>query len=241
MLLPKREVVCNMQIEIELNGKSRKDLVVAIGEVLDVKPTYLGVPTFKYKIGNYEVDKEAALHYNEEVEGETAALLLEELKSQGFIPNIPSSETGANVGDENKLVIEMPKADFTEQALVNLEKIISSKKDLIEKSLGTTDLKIIFTEDKVIFPWFKVDDDSEKIKAHTHFIAALCTMAKKQKRVISTQKEVKNEKYAFRCFLLRLGFIGDEFKAARKILLANLSGNSAFKNNIAQDKEVDVL
>ncbi len=42
--------------------------------------------------------------------------------------------------------------------------------------------------------------------------------------------EVKSdEKYAFRCFLLRLGFIGDEFKKSRKILLANLDGSSAFK------------
>jgi hypothetical protein len=31
-------------------------------------------------------------------------------------------------------------------------------------------------------------------------------------------------------FLIRLGFVGDEYKTARKILLRNLSGNSAFKN-----------
>ncbi len=42
--------------------------------------------------------------------------------------------------------------------------------------------------------------------------------------------ETDNDKYAFRCFLLRLGFIGDEYKAARKILLGNLTGNSAFRH-----------
>ena len=45
------------------------------------------------------------------------------------------------------------------------------------------------------------------------------------------------EKYAFRCFLLRLGFIGNEYKAERKILLKNLSGNSSWKNG-APEKEV---
>ena len=40
----------------------------------------------------------------------------------------------------------------------------------------------------------------------------------------------ENEKYAFRCFLLRLGFIGEEYKVERKILLKNLTGSSAFKN-----------
>ena len=61
------------------------------------------------------------------------------------------------------------------------------------------------------------------------FIAQLCKLSKDQKRVSATEKEVDNEKYAFRCFLLRLGFIGDEYKATRKILLRNLSGNSAWK------------
>ena len=43
------------------------------------------------------------------------------------------------------------------------------------------------------------------------------------------EKEVETEKYAFRCFLLRLGFIGKDYKDERKILLRNLTGSSAFK------------
>ena len=61
------------------------------------------------------------------------------------------------------------------------------------------------------------------------FITALVGMAKNQKRITAKEKTVDNEKYAFRCFLLRLGFIGTEYKADRKILLRNLSGSSAFK------------
>jgi hypothetical protein len=48
------------------------------------------------------------------------------------------------------------------------------------------------------------------------------------------EKKVDNEKYAFRCFLLRLGFIGAEYKTDRKILLKNLTGSSAFKNGGAE-------
>ena len=55
----------------------------------------------------------------------------------------------------------------------------------------------------------------------------------------ATEKDVTNEKYAFRCFLLRLGFIGAEYKADRKILLKNLTGSSAFKTvKEAADDEV---
>ena len=55
-------------------------------------------------------------------------------------------------------------------------------------------------------------------------------MSRNAKRVTATEKPVDNEKYAFRCFLLRLGFIGNEYKMERKILLKNLTGSSAFKN-----------
>lgn len=47
---------------------------------------------------------------------------------------------------------------------------------------------------------------------------------------MSEPHEESNEKYAFRCFLLRLGFIGPKFKDQRKVLLRNLTGSAAFKN-----------
>ena len=72
--------------------------------------------------------------------------------------------------------------------------------------------------------------DADAVQAYTHFISALCEMSKNAKRVTATEKAVDNEKYAFRCFLLRLGFIGAEYKTERKILLKNLTGSSAFKN-----------
>ena len=63
-------------------------------------------------------------------------------------------------------------------------------------------------------------------------------MALNQKRITAKEKPVDNDKYAFRCFLLRLGFIGEDYKTERKILLRNLSGSSAFKNG-AKKTEVE--
>ena len=68
----------------------------------------------------------------------------------------------------------------------------------------------------------------DEVSAYTEFVSRLCDLARKVKRVIPTATENDNDKYAFRCFLLRLGFIGDEYKKARKVLLKNLTGNSAF-------------
>lgn len=76
---------------------------------------------------------------------------------------------------------------------------------------------------------FTITDFLKVIKGTSD--TALCEMAKTQQRVNATEKQVENEKYAFRCFLIRLGFVGSEYKTERKILLKNLSGNSAFKNS----------
>jgi hypothetical protein len=83
---------------------------------------------------------------------------------------------------------------------------------------------------KLRFPWFSAAASPEAIKAYTQLVAALAAMAKEQKRITAKEKTVDNEKYAFRCFLLRLGFIGEEYATARKILLTGLSGNSNFKS-----------
>lgn len=127
------------------------------------------------------------------------------------------------------LVIEMPRASFTDTALDNLKRLVESKGSLIQKALGAETLELEITDDKVGFPWFENGTDPDAVKAYTHFVAALCEMARVQKRVTAKEKETDNDKYAFRCFLLRLGFIGAEYKEERKILLKNLSGSSAFK------------
>ena len=125
------------------------------------------------------------------------------------------------------LTVEIP---LEKVAVGNLTKLLDAKGDLIRKALGISELPIEVLEDQVAFPWFSELPDADAVQAYTHFISALCEMSKNAKRVTATEKAVDNEKYAFRCFLLRLGFIGAEYKTERKILLKNLAGSSAFKN-----------
>ena len=110
-----------------------------------------------------------------------------------------------------------------------LQHIIGSKGTLIMHALGTDDISITVKDGKITFPWFDCEQGSDEAQAYMLFVTALCRMSKSIKKVNTWDKEVPNEKYAFRCFLLRLGFIGDEYKAARKILLRNLEGNTAFR------------
>ena len=150
--------------------------------------------------------------------------------------DVPDEDESEDSGDS--LILSYPRKDISDAALENLRLLVASKELLIKKVLGANALPIEVTDEAVSFPWFAGFPQPEEISAYAHFTDKLIGMAKTQKRVTAKEKETDNEKYAFRCFLLRLGFIGDEYKAARKILLRNLSGSGAFKSGNPKVPEI---
>jgi hypothetical protein len=70
-----------------------------------------------------------------------------------------------------------------------------------------------------------------KIKAYINLSLAMSAQAINQKRAKAQKPITDNDKYAFRCWLLTLGMIGDEFKTTRDHLLANLTGNAAWRHD----------
>ena len=235
-----------MRIEFNRTGAERKALVKAISEITGAAAVYKYVPTCAYEIDYFTVTKDGALEFDDRADSEEIESLLEQLAERGFtaadsgeeeISEKVSEDAAAEPQGENVgLTVAIP---LDKVAVGNLTKLLDAKGSLIKKALGITELPIEITEDEVSFPWFDTCPDADTAKAYTDFIAALCKMSKEQKRINATEKEVTNEKYAFRCFLLRLGFIGAEYKADRKILLKNLTGSSAFKTaKEAADDEV---
>lgn len=85
------------------------------------------------------------------------------------------------------------------------------------------------TKGTVEFRLFNSTLQAGKIKAYVQFCLALNAMAINQKSASYRASALDNPKYTFRCFLLRLGLIGDEFKTCRLHMLANLDGNSAWR------------
>jgi len=222
-----------MKINYNVTGEQRKELVKAIGAILRVKPVYMKMPTCAYEIGDITVDKEGALICEDSAKAERIA---HNLIADGFTAADDATESAVeetapaeDVDAPESLTISMPKDGFTDEAIANLQHLVESKATLIKKALGAETLTITVENDKISFPWFAGFPAPEEISAYAKFIGKLCGMAKTQKRFTAKDKTVDNEKYAFRCFLLRLGFIGAEYKADRKILLKNLTGSSAFK------------
>ena len=241
-----------MERRFNVTGERRKEMVKVISGIVGMKAVYMRMPTCAYAISNFTVSKEGTLVWDERTDSGTVEKVLAGLAQAGFTaeleetaeaqaepqdsaeetaeaqmePEAPTEEPQEGIG----LTVSLPRESFTDAALENLHRLVDAKAALIKKALAVESLPVEADEEKVSFPWFADGQDGDAAKAYTHFITALCDMARKQKRVTAKERPADNEKYAFRCFLLRLGFIGEEYKGERKVLLKNLSGNGSFKS-----------
>ena len=99
-------------------------------------------------------------------------------------------------------------------------------------------LHATFTKGTVEFRLFQFDAPADgkqngihagQLKSYIQLCLALSEMAKEVRTASPKPQQHENPKFAMRTWLLRLGFIGEEFATAREILTRNLSGNAAFR------------
>lgn len=99
-----------------------------------------------------------------------------------------------------------------------------------------------FTKGTVEFRLFQFDEPTRErrgglhagqLKSYIQLCLALSQMAKEVRTASPKPQQNENPKYAMRTWLLRLGFIGDEFKTARDILTRRLAGDASFRNGRA--------
>ena len=228
-----------MEIRFNVTGSKRKELATIISEVIGQKLVYKGMPSAAYEVADITISKDGTVSYDERTKDDIIKAIIEKVGISGFTAEATAptesttteastDETEADVAasaSSTGLVISFP-ADKVN--IENLRKLLESKSTLIKKALEVEVFPIEEHDNQVSFPWWPTMPDFDAITAYTSFLAALCKMSKEQKRITAKEKLVENEKYAFRCFLLRLGFIGDEYKQSRKILCRNLCGNSAY-------------
>jgi len=140
-------------------------------------------------------------------------------------------EDGMSADDVPTMItIELPAENVKEDVL---RPLIESKAALIKAALGDDGfggLPVVFDygERKVQFNWLRFGADADAIKAWSTFLAAACKFSKTARRVTAKDTAAENEKFAFRTFMVKIGMSGPEDKWARKFLLRNLTGDSAF-------------
>ena len=100
-------------------------------------------------------------------------------------------------------------------------------------------LHATFTKGTIEFRLFQFADPADgkrnglhagEMKAYIQLCLAMSQLAKMVRTASPKPQQTDNEKYAMRCWMLRLGFIGDEFATAREILLRNMEGNASWRN-----------
>lgn len=207
-----------MLINYHVTGEERKRLVKTIASYTGCDAKYLGVPSCAYRVDGFTIDREGALSFDDSIDTEMVGELLDLLRNEGF------------ESEPSDMIISVPVEFDRPQTYEILTALISSKQTLIRQALGIAELPVKITEKGFDFPWFGVNATPSEQLAYEQFLTRLVKTAAKLKRVNPAEREVENGKYAFRCFLLRLGFIGDEFKQSRKILLSNFEGSSAYKS-----------
>ena len=250
-----------MTVNYNTTGMRRKELVKKVSETLggwEVK--YLGAPTFSYRVGDFEIDRNGTLIFDDRTDSKLVERVLETLAQAGFeceeqtritetvedtaeiieekpeaiaeeITETDTAPMDSTTAEEPiSLSVSLPRESFTATALDNLDGLLESKGNLIKKAFGIEEANYTLESDRITFHWLNGEVTPESSKACQDFIGKLCEMARNQKRVTAKPKSYENEKYAFRCFLLRLGLIGNEYKTSRKILLQNLSGNSSWRD-----------
>lgn len=229
-------------MKVIYNLTDRKPFVKALEEITGAKALYKKTPTYAYEVDYFTITREGNLTFNDMADSEEIERVLAALAEHGFTyesaeydepqPELDGEEPLEDcppayaAPEETGLTVTLP---LDKVAAGNLTNLLEAKGQLIKAALNIEETPILITEETISFPWFSKLPEPEEVKAYTHFIAALCQMSKNQKRISAKATKPENEKYAFRCFLLRLGFIGNEYKEERKILLHRLSGNSAFK------------
>ncbi len=214
-----------MIIELGLTGDARKELAKAVSEIIGAPAEYQYMPTCAYIIGGlYTITREGNLEICDRADSKEVENLIDELVRRGY--DIPT--------DENKLTIQMPIDYLDDAAIDRLRKIVENKGELFKAAFKTNTLEIEKTEKAVEFPWFTIEQDGDS-DAYCTFISMLCEFAKNQKRINNKPETTDNPKYTMRCYLIRLGMVGTEYKAVRKVILRNLEGSAAFRKVVNDD------
>ncbi len=237
-----------MKIDYNVTGAEKKKLVQAISKATGYEAKYLKLPTLGHQVGPYFISRDGVIEVDENESTVDAAI--NGAVMAGFIGNIeagpepgemdePENDNTSPVEEEEETLmgsISVTKEGMTPAMIENLQKIIIGKASLIKQAFGVETLPVLEEADKITFEWFP-NMDPNNGPAYCEFISALRKMAMEAKRVTMSDSPVENQKYAWRCFLLRLGFIGPEYKNTRKILMKNFTGSSAFKHKKEADND----
>lgn len=241
---------------IKTKTDNRKELVKAVSQFAGEEQSYMGPPSFAYKVGGFTIDRDGVVTSESE---EGCEELKTYLREQGYLEQ-----------ERSDLEISVPIGDMDGDALRNLVFMLKAKQHLLNRVIGRMNFDIsdelisalakaerldkdeflalfeasggsgankgiVFEGDKVTFT-FVLSENGDKNRAYAEVAALMVAQAKEAKRVSPKEQKPENEKYYLRIWLVRLGLAGEAGKASRKALLGGLKGHTAFRTLADEEK-----
>lgn len=225
--------------------------------------TYAGAPSFCYQAAGWVIDREGKVTSPETPidQKDSIRTVLDALKTAGASVEENGTVTFSLQGHNGDTLRNTVNLIWTKQGL--LKKALDRQTDIVPASLveainavsidtlddfakvvnegieagtiaGESDLGFDLADQTITFRFSNASLEADEVVAFISLCWQISEQAKQQKFSSTKQKDAENERYALRCYLLKLGFIGEEFKQSRKILLSKLSGSSAFRTIEAQ-------
>ncbi|AOZ73096.1 hypothetical protein BK816_07170 [Boudabousia tangfeifanii] len=248
----------SITFDYDLPAGKRGIIVANLQALYDEKPRYLGAPSYGYQVGPATVSRNGTITWEgKQPSKKDVRDLLGLLGEDDFYPDnlfdlrhwletkqprttTPQAKPGEAEPEElvaDGLTVTIPCNTLTDAALERFKALVNAKGPLIQAALNLEALPIEVTDDEVRMPWIQRPCTPSEAHALTQLVGAMLTMARDAKRVTAKPKEESNPRYAMRCFLLRLGFIGPEHKALRKTLMGDLAGSAAWRTPPAEDAQ----
>ena len=209
---------------------AQREIARTLGLAMNVKPLYTrnrGGSLYDrgwYDVGDWRICGKHVLTENFTLDTMPCVLKsLEALGRRGFAP-------------DGELALHFVPKQCNMEMVMNAYTILDARRELVEMALGLREEVQLVVDQDLAFSLPLDAFSIPAIEACACLLVQVCAMAASTRKARMKPCNMSNPKYQMRSWLLRLGFIGDQFARPRQTLLEHLDGNAAFFDDAGRQK-----
>ena len=212
------------------DADAQREIARTLGLAMNVKPLYTrnrGGSLYDrgwYDIGDWRICGKHVLTENFTLDTMPCVLKsLEALGRRGFAP-------------DGELALHFVPKQCNMEMVMNAYTILDARRELVEMALGLREEVQLVVDRDLAFSLPLDAFSIPAIEACACLLVQVCAMAASTRKARMKPCNMSNPKYQMRSWLLRLGFIGEQFARPRQTLLEHLDGNAAFFDDVGRQK-----
>ena len=209
---------------------TQREIARTLGLAMNVKPLYTrnrGGSLYDrgwYDVGDWRICGKHVLTENFTLDTMPCVLkALEALGRRGFAP-------------DGELALHFVPKQCNMEMVMNAYTILDARRELVEMALGLREEVQLVVDRDLAFSLPLDAFSIPAIEACACLLVQVCAMAASTRKARMKHCNMSNPKYQMRSWLLRLGFIGEQFARPRQTLLEHLDGNAAFFDDAGRQK-----